>query len=46
RWDNGGWKCFTKRDDGATCYYGGYLGLYYFGRVGGGYLHVCLCDRH
>ncbi|CAF4555097.1 unnamed protein product [Rotaria socialis] len=42
RWDNGGYKCFTKRNDGATCvdYLSSDLVVYYY--LG----HVCLCDRH
>ncbi|CAM4989790.1 unnamed protein product, partial [Rotaria socialis] len=48
-WYNGGYECFTKRNDGATCLdLDLYLYLLDFGDL---YrpdlrLHVCLCDRH
>ncbi|CAM4851929.1 unnamed protein product, partial [Rotaria magnacalcarata] len=34
RWNDGDYKLFKKRTDGATCY-----------DLGGLRLHICLCDR-
>ncbi|CAM4843959.1 unnamed protein product, partial [Rotaria magnacalcarata] len=52
RWDDGGWKCFTKRNDGATCdfdsvyVYSSDVSVSRYVYVLLLLYHICLCDRH